>query len=281
MRIFRIVVLAVVAAAAGPALAGEAGSGRVLLQPPKNVIASPINDRFAVRVLGYSTQINNTLRYDNSAGVAGTRIDVEDFLAQSDHDLFGTLDMMFRIGERHRIQADFFQLRRTGENVITSQLRFGDRVYNANDRVTSEMELRKVGLLYTYSLLKKERIELAAGLGVHLLQIQGEVSRPSTFDYEQLDAAGPFATLAARGTWRITDRLSLNVAAQYFDLTPGDVRGAYRDYAADLQWRAWRNMAFGAGYAYTGYLVNSQDEEFLGFYRLIYKGPQAFVRVSF
>jgi hypothetical protein len=267
----------------GPSLAAESesGSGRVLLQPPAVIIPSPINDRFALRVLYYHPAVNNRLRYDNTAGVPGTVIDVEDLLGHKDSVHQGTIDMMFRMGERHRIHADFYQLRRTGDEVLGQQMRFGDDIYAPGAQLLSETELRKMGLTYTYSLLRRERFELGAGLGLHLLQLDGRTRVPATFASEQLDTAGPFAALAGQLTWRVTRRFSLNVSGQYFDLNPDEVRGAFRHLHGDVQYRGWRNLAIGVGYSYSGYLVDSTDEEFSGFYRLVYKGPEAFFRVSF
>jgi hypothetical protein len=266
----------------GALLAGEAPADRVLLQPPPDVIASPINDRFAVRMLYYRPAIDNTLRYDSAAGVPGTDIDVEDILGHRDSAHHGTIDLMFRIGERHRIHADFYQLRRTGDEVISGEIRFGDDVFLANDRVLSEMELRKLGLAYTYSLFRREKFELGLGLALHLLQLQGEARVPARFVSEQLDTAGPFAALASHVTWRVTRRFSLNASAQYLDLNPDDIRGAFRGFHAHVPYRGWRNLAFCVGYTYSGYLVDSTDADFFaGSYRLEYQGPEAFLRVSF
>jgi hypothetical protein len=273
-----------VALAASPILSageGEGGSGRVLLQPPKQVVPSPINDRFAVRLLYYRPMVDNRLRYDHTNGTIGTSFDAEDLLGLKDSASQATIDMMFRIGERHRIHADFYQLRRSGDVVLNQQVRFGEDTYNVNDRLLTETELRKLGLTWTWSFLRRERIELGAGLGLHLLQLDGRTRVPSTFAGEHLDVAGPFAALAGTATWRITRRFSLNLAGQYFDLNPDDVRGAFRHFHGDLQYRGWRNLSFGVGYSYSGYLADSTDEDFSGFYRLEYAGPEAFFRISF
>jgi hypothetical protein len=266
-------------------LAGEAeggsGSGRVLLQPPPDLIASPISDRFALRALYFGPAIDNRLRYDNSFGVPGTTFDAEDTLGQKRQDHAGTIDMMFRIGERHRIEADFFQLRRNGDVILAGDVAFGDDVYLAGERLVSEMELRKLGIVYTYSIFKRERFEIGAGLALHLVQLQGSTAVPARFEDEILDTAGPFAALVVQGTWRISRRFSLNVSGQYFDLSPDDVRGSYRGFEGNVQYRGWRNLAFGLGYKYSGYLVDSTDPDFSGFYRLVYQGPEAFLRVSF
>jgi hypothetical protein len=278
-----MILIALVAGSSAVTLAAEAegGSGRVLLQPPRQSIPSPINDRFALRVLYYHPEVDNRLRYDSSTAVIGTSIDVEDLLGHRDSAHQGTIDMMFRIGERNRIQADFYQLRRTGDVVLDQQVRFGDDTYAPGQRLLSETELRKLGVTWTYSPLRRERIELGVGLGLHLLQLDGRTRVPATFASEQLDTAGPFAALAGSLSWRVTRRFSLNLAGQYFDLNPDEVRGAFRHVHADLQYRGWRNLAVGVGYSYSGYLVDSTDEEFSGFYRLVYKGPEAFFRVSF
>lgn len=284
MRAIHGIILAVLLAASSSLSAGEAegGSGRVLLQPPMQLIPSPINDRFAVRLLFSRPTVDNRLRYDRrSNGAIGTPFDAEDLLGLNDSANQGTIDMMFRIGERHRIHADFYQLRRSGDVELNQQLRFGEDDYNTGDRLLSETELRKMGLTWTWSFLRRERIELGAGLGLHLLQLDGRTRVPATFASEHLDTAGPFAALAGTATWRITRRFSLNLSGQYFDLNPDDVRGAFRYFHGDLQYRGWRNLSFGVGYSYSGYLVDSTDEDFSGFYRLEYKGPEAFFRVSF
>jgi hypothetical protein len=74
----------------------------------------------------------------------------------------------------------------------------------------------------------------------------------------------------------------VNVSGQYLDLNPDEVRGAFRGFHGDVQYRGWRNLAIGLGYTYSGYLVDSTDPDFFaGYYRLEYAGPEAFFRVSF
>jgi hypothetical protein len=143
------------------------------------------------------------------------------------------------------------------------------------------MELRKLALAYTYSFFRGEKLELGAGLALHLLQLEGRTGVPARFITEQLDTAGPFATLVGQASWRITRRFSVNVSGHYFDLSLNDVRGAFRGLRGDVQYRGWRNLAVGLGYAYSGYLVDSTDPDFAGYYRLEYSGPEAFLRVSF
>ncbi len=283
----RFVLIGAAALAATSVFAGEApaqpekDAPRVLLQPPTMSIASPITDRFAIRGLFYMPQVATDLRYDNSAGVRGTPLSAEDTLGLEDQLKQVSVDMMFRILERHRIRADFFKLTRSGNEIINQQIRFGDDVYQVNDRVLTAMDLRKLGLTYTYSVLRREKWEVGVGIGLHLLQLEGSLDAPARFVNERLDTAGPFATLLTEVTWRATQRFSANVAMNYLSGHIGDVRGGYQAYHGDVQFRARPNLAFGVGYSQTRFWIDSSSADFAGYFNLKYKGPEAFVRVSY
>lgn len=261
--------------------AGEPQPQRELLQPPTMSIASPITDRFAVRGLYFHSSVDTRVRYDSSAGDPGTLISAEDTLGMRDKLGRGSLDLMFRIGERHRIRAGFSKLTRTGDVILQQEVFYGDDVYVASDRVQSSMDVRKVAVGYTYSLLRREQVEIGLGLDLHLLQLEGTARVPARFLSERLDTAGPFATLAGDLTWRITRRFSLNADVHWFDASLDEVEGGFLQWHGDVQFRAWPNLAFGIGYTHSRYRVDSTDPEFAGYFNMKQSGPEAFVRVSF
>jgi hypothetical protein len=257
------------------------GAQRELLKPSRKEVPSPITDRFAIRGLFYVSDINMLSRYDNSAGVPGTLIDAEDVLGLPAQLRKPSLDMMFRIGTRHRIYADFHRMKRSGDEVIDQEIRFGEDVYDPGDRVVSTMELRKLGIAWTYSVLRTQRVELGVGLALHLMQVDGDLQVPARFEREHLDAAGPYPSLAFDGTWRVTRRFSLNASGNWLGGTIDDVEGRYLAMHADVQFRARPNFALGVGYSQTQFRVDSFTSDFAGYLNLKYKGPEAFLRVSF
>lgn len=277
------------ACVAGAGLASEpaeTGSGRVLLQPPARVVPSPITDRFAMTARYFGPKMSTFFRYDNpdDPDIRGTPFYLEDTLGLKDQMHQGWIDMMFRIGERHRIHAQYAQQSRRAvkELDVADPLIFGTSVFFDGDVLHSEMHQRKFDLIYTYSVLRRSRVEIGLGLGLHLLQFSGTVEEPATFTYELLDTAGPAASVAGDFTWRITDRFSLNGQGQWLQGRVAEVDGKYFAYRANLQYRAARNLSFGIGYGGTHYEVDSADPEFFsGYFWLHDHGPEAFVRVSF
>ncbi|MEO8315295.1 MAG: hypothetical protein ABI645_10920 [Pseudomonadota bacterium] len=286
MHAYLKVVLGMVALAVGPLFAAEsaktgAEGPRKLLEPPKKEVASPITDRFAIRGLFLGSDISTLVRIDDSAGTPGTLFNGEDTLGFPDRKRQPNLDLMFRMGKRQRIHADFFKLTRAGDVVLNQQVRFGDAVFQAGERVVSTMELRKLGIAWTWSALQTEKFELGIGLALHLMQLEGDVQAPARFERERLDAAGPYPSLAVDGTWRMTRRFSLNVAGNWLGGTIQAVDGRYQSMHADVQFRLRPNFAVGAGYSRTQFRVDSATTDFAGYLNLKYKGPEAFLRVSF
>jgi len=280
MKTFTLALLAVSAGAVAGESPDAPATQRELLQPPKMRVASPITDRLAVNLRFFMPTIATDVRYDASNGTAGTPLTGEDTLGLQDQLEQAAIDLQFRMVERHRIRAQFYKQTRSGDVVLNQQIRFGDDVYLVNDRVISSMDLRKLDLAYTYSFLRREKIELSLGLAIHLLQAEGNLDAPARFVSERLDVAGPFATLAFDGTWRFTKRFSLNAQANYLKGHVDEVRGSYKAWNADVQFRLRPNFTLGAGYSATRFFLESTDPTDSGLFRFDYKGPQAFIRVS-
>jgi hypothetical protein len=188
---------------------------------------------------------------------------------------------MFRLGARHRIQAEYYRLKRTGDHVLPVPIAFGDSDYAAGERILSSVDMRTLGITYLYSPVKRETVELAAGLGLHLLQIEGSLEAPARFEREQADSAGPFPSLVIDGTWRFTRRFSINGTVQYLAADTSKAEGVYFSWRGNLQYRGWRNLAIGVGYTSTRYSVDTTDPGRSGYFNLWYFGPELFARVSF
>jgi hypothetical protein len=280
MKTLTLALLALSTAAVASEPAEAPATQRELLQPPKMRVASPITDRLAVNIRFYMPTIATDVRYDATNGTLGTPLTGEGTLGLQDQLKQASMDLQFRMLDRHRIRAQFYKQTRSGDVVLNQQVRFGDDVYLVNDRVITKMDLRKLDLAYTYSFLRREKIELSAGLAIHLLQAQGTLDAPARFVSENLDVAGPFATLAFDGTWRFTKRFSLNAQANYLKGHVDTVRGSYKAWNADVQFRVRPNFTLGAGYSATRFFLDSSDPTDSGLFRFDYKGPQAFIRVS-
>jgi hypothetical protein len=281
--------LFVLNAVAGVALAQEtteprrAPPPRELLQPPKKGLeASPITDRFALRVSYYHSSIDTFLRLDRTTGQPGTNLNVESDLGLDDKASQARIEMIFRLREKNRVRVDYFKSTRYGDRVLNQTINFGDQTFLVTDRAQTSLEYRSLGLTYTRSVLYFDRFELGVGLGIALLEAhaKGEVVARNVREKE--DGVAPYPTFALDTTWRISKRWSFNARGQTFTANTDDFTGSLSDYHGDIQYRWRRNFTFGLGYSMLRIRAESTSTDNMpGKFNQDYKGPEFFIRASF
>jgi hypothetical protein len=256
---------------------------RELLKPPKkNQVASPITDRFALRVTYFAPTVDTFLRLDQENGLQGTELIVEDDLGLEDKPTQARAEMIFRLRERNRLRVDYYKLTRYGDTVLNRTIAFGDETFLVSDRVVSMIDWRQLGLTYTRSLLYFDRFELGAGLGIALLETRARGEVPARNIREAEDGIAPFPTFAIDATWRISRRFSFNVRGQTFTANTDEFDGTLSDYHGDIQYRWHKNFTVGLGYTSLRIKAESTSTDDLGgkFDQDI-SGPEFFIRASF
>jgi hypothetical protein len=261
--------------------AGAAAAADDYSPPPPLPVASPITDHFALRADFFWGKIDTFGRFDSAKGVEGTPFTGEGDLGLTDKEHQVRIEIMFRIEQRSRLRVNFLDSRRQADKTINRTLQYGDQTFLVDNPVHSSFDWRQMDLTYTYSFLRSERFELGAGLGVHLIEAEATAEIPRTPQYADFTGAGPFATLALDGTWRISKRWALSARGQYLKVTIGSVSGMMGDYHADLQYRWKRNLAFGLGYERQEVELDVRNADPSGVLRLTFSGPELFGRMSF
>ncbi len=189
--------------------------------------------------------------------------------------------MIFRLRERNRLRVDYFKLGRSGDVIITGPISFGNQVFNANDRVQTLLDWRQLGLTYTRSVWRSERVEVGVGLGIALLEAKARGEVPARNVREDRSGVGAFPTLALDGTWRISKRWSLTGRGQQFSAHVSDFHGLMSEYHGDVQYRWAGNFAFGLGYTRMRTHVDVANSDFAGLYHQDLSGGELFIRASF
>jgi hypothetical protein len=257
---------------------------RELLKPPKqHQVASPITDRFALRISYFGPTVDTLLRLDRTTGQPGTELQVEDDLGLEPKPTQARAEMIIRLRERNRLRVDYFKLTRYGDQILDRTIAFGDQTFLVNDRALSLIDWRRLTFTYTRSLLYFDRFELGAGLGVSLIEVKAKGSVPARNVSEQQDGVAPYPTIALDATWRISKRWSFNVRGQTFTANLDEFDGSLSDYHGDVQYRWRQNFTFGLGYTTMRIKASSTstDDNNPGRFDQKIAGPEFFIRASF
>ena len=256
---------------------------RELLQPPKKgQAASPISDRFALRVSYFAPTVDTVLRLDRTTGQAGTELNAESDLGLEEKPKQARMEMIFRLRERNRLRVDYFKLTRYGNQILTRTINFGDQTFLLSDRAETSIDYRALGLTYTRSVLYTDRFEIGVGVGVSLIEAhaKGEVKARNVKESE--DGVAPYPTIALDSTWRISKRWSFNARGQTLTAHLSEFTGSMSDYHGDFQYRWRRNFAFGLGYTKLQIRAESTSTKNMpGKLDQDIGGPEFFIRASF
>jgi hypothetical protein len=244
---------------------------------------SPSEERVRIS-LGFMYLASDTnVRVDSSAGTMGTLVNGEDTLGLEKHDFEPKFQAMVRVDERNRLRFDYFTLDRSGSTTLDQSVIFGNVALPAGQTVHSDLSLTNLGITYGYSVIHRDKVEIAATLGVQITDVSSRARiSTSTLSVDQRnDAAGPFPVVGLDATWVISKRFYVDGRAQYLRLHVDQLDGSLGMYELDALYRLRPNVAFALGYNLVRANLMSTQSKKGGEFDFDTKGPQLFVRVSF
>ena len=132
----------------------------------------PLGDPFTIYLAAMFPRIDTKVRVDSPIGEQGTTVDFEQNLGRSDSETLPALGFQWRFAKKHSLRFDIFDLDRSGSAITTTEIRFGDKVFQANLPVASYFDTRVTSIAYSYSLILDEKKELALRAGLSVQDIQ-------------------------------------------------------------------------------------------------------------
>jgi hypothetical protein len=244
---------------------------------------SPTEERVRLS-LGVVRLSNDTnLQLDSSAGVPGTPVNAEDVFGLDKSDYEAKIQAMVRVGERHRLQFDYFSLDRSDTATMTQPIVFRDVVLQPGDPVDSDLSIRTLSISYGYSFLHSDKYEVAATIGVNDTDIssRARVQTPTRHVDQTEDQAGPFPTVGLAASYVVSKRFYFDGRAQYMKVRVDDLDGSLGLYELDALYRLRPNISFALGYSVLRANLLSAQVKQAGYFDFNSKGPEFVVRISF
>jgi len=244
---------------------------------------SPTYERVRLSLGFMHTSSATDIRLDSSTGAPGTPVNAEREFGLDHSDFEPKFQAMVRVAERHRLRFDYFTLDRTGRAALAAPISFRDVGLIAGDPVQSSLSLRTLGITYEYSLVHREKFELAATLGVNTTDIsaRARVSTATRHVDQREDEAGPFPTIGVDATYVLSKRFYFDGRAQYLKVSVNHLDGSLGFYELAALYRLLPNVSFALGYNLVKAKLSSTQARQSGYFDFDSKGPELFVRVSF
>ena len=218
-----------------------------------------LDARFYVDIAAYQPATETKLRIDGAGG-AGTEISLEDDLDFEDRPTLPSVLMNFRLGERWRVEAEYFTVDRDSARTINKPINIGDNNFVINTTLSSSFDTDIYRLGVGYSFLKNQNSELGGVLGLHVTNFDLAASSGSGALAESRDALATLPTLGVYGYYAFSPKWLLTGRADVFSLDYEEYSGTLWNVNVGIEYHFTKNFGVGLAYRYVDYNVSVEKQ---------------------
>ena len=215
-----------------------------------------VADRFKIALGGYSV-----FRYDSTMSLtdpglgAGISIRPEDTLGVDNRQTVLRLDGHYRFTREHALTYSWYSISSQGSKALEEEFEWLDEDGNqitipVGARVDTDLDYDIFKLGYLWSFHHTDKVELAAGVGLHMTRIGVNLRTDTTssgVDARDVSTTVPLPVLSFGLSYSVTPKFSWYLKAEAFALKFDDWDGIYTDSLAGMEYRAFKNVGLGIG----------------------------------
>ena len=216
----------------------------------------PQPDKFKIAVGGYAVgRYDSTMSLTESTLGAGASISPEDTLGLDLKQTVTRVDGYYRFTPVHAMSYSWYNISSTGNKTIQQNFEWldenGDPItITAGAQANTNLDYDIFKLGYLYSFHHTDKVELAAGIGLHLTRISVEMDVDTTsgpIDTKNVKTTVPLPVLSFGLTYHVTPKFQWYLKSEVFAISIDDWSGTYTDSTLAMEYRAWKNVGLGLG----------------------------------
>lgn len=238
-----------------------------------------LNDRFYGGAGLFFPKTTTSAQLTSRAG-AGAFVQFEDTLGVERSKTVPAAFARWRLGERWRVEAEYFKIDRGGERVVDRDIQWGENTYPVNANVTTKFDFFDLRVSAGYSFFRTRDKELGAGLGLHVAGYDVGLTA-NAIGTEEQDITAPLPVISLYGQFALTDRWAVSARLDRFSLSYENYDGSLGAIGLDVLYQPFRNVGFGAGYR--GLFISAEVEKSARKLKVeqTFHGPLLFMTASF
>ena len=231
--------------------------------------------------------IDTDVRVDNTNIGIGNEINLQDDLGFDDTQTTVYGAGYWRFSPRHRIGAGYFRFKDDASVTAQRDLEIGDEIYPAGASLFSEFKFEIFPIHYSYSFIKREKMEFSGTVGLHWYRVNFMVGGSASLGNLDLDhevtakANVPMPLFGLAFNYHFTNRWTVGLHGEAFALSIGDYSGNLVNLSARTEY--WFFNHVGAGLALNWFRldVEAESDDWHGELEYKYWGPQIYITARF
>jgi hypothetical protein len=213
-------------------------------------------DKFRFAFGGYAlARFDSTISVTESTLGAGATINPQDTLGLNIENTVLRIEGYYRFKPKHALTYSWYSINSEGNKTIQEDFEWKDEDDNTiiiplGAQVVSNLgyDIFKVG--YLWSFYHTDKVEMGVGAGLHITRLGLTMDVDTTsgpISTEDVDTTVPLPVISFVLKYNVTPKVSWFLKTEAFALKFDKWAGSYRDTTFGIEYRAWKNVALGAG----------------------------------
>jgi len=246
-------------------------------------------DKFRFAIGGYAlARFDSTISMTEPNLGAGVSISPQDTLGLDIDNTVLRLEGYYRFKPKHALTYSWYSISSEGNKTIEEAFEWVDPDGNpitipVNAQVLSNLDydIFKVG--YLWSFHRTDKVEMGVGAGLHItrLALGLNVTQPPGLSAEQVDTTVPLPVISFVLNYKVTPKWSWFLKTEAFAMKFDKWAGSYTDATFGVEYRAWKNVALGAGLSINALEIEEDDPEYKLAYTQTISGGLLYVATYF
>ncbi|WP_455207001.1 hypothetical protein [Kaarinaea lacus] len=231
-----------------------------------------VADKFRIAIGGYTIpSMDTTVSLTEATLGAGVSISPQDTLGLDTQYTVLRLDGYYRFNKKHSLTYSWYSINSTGSKILEEEFSWLDENGNtitipigASAQTQLDYDIFKLG--YLWSFYHSNKVELAAGGGLHITKVAIGLNVSDTLqghiDTKDIKTTVPLPVISFGLTYYVSPKFHWYLKSEAFALAFEDWEGVYTDSTLGLEYRFWKNLGLGAGLGSNALKVTEKTGEY-------------------
>jgi len=237
----------------------------------------------AALYLGAFITIMDT-NFDVGSGGLSAEVNGEDALNLDENPVAFRVDAFWRITRRNRVDFMYYDLSRDADASVSANIPDGEggRI-PFGTKTDTKNDFRLYKFSYAYSFFKNEHADLAAGLGVFVVDVDFKLEAKGFGKVAETKITVPIPAFNLKATFAITPKWMLYQHLDLFYLEVDKYAGKILDLGFNLDYNFWKYGGVGIGFdlVYLDYAEDKGGDSFLVEVEQFYAGLFLYAKFHF
>lgn len=229
-----------------------------------------VPDKYNISIGGYSVfRTDAALSLTDPDLGAGISISPEDTLGLDTEQTVLRLTGYYRFNKEHALNYSWYRITSQGNKVLNEEFEWLDESGNqitipVGAKVDSSLDYNIFKVGYLWSFHHSDKVEIAAGAGLHLTRIAFGLTSDSTGSgagVQDVSLTVPLPVVSFAINYAVTPKFHWIIKGEAFALKFEDWNGIYTDMTLAMEYRTFKNIGLGIGLGSNSLNVTEENSE--------------------